>query len=574
MKHVLKYSKPYLGFLTVTLLIKAVGSVLDLVIPYLLGKIIDEVAPQCTPDRLWPIFLWGGLMVLCAATIVFCNIFANRQISRYARDVVRKLRQDSFDKILSLSAAQTDRFTIPSLVSRMSSDTYSINGMLNSVFRAGIRAPLLLIGGVGITLAVDPVLSLSLIVMLPLMALIVTFISKKGIRLFKEKQKKVDTMVEKVRDSFTGVRVIKALSKVEYEKKSFEGISDDLSHSEERASIAMGSSRPVVSIFLNLGMTAVIALGAWRVAGGHAMPGQIISFMTYFTIILNATLVITRVFTVVSRGIASADRISEILDAPADLLVEEASLPIETAPFLEFRDVTFSYNKTIPTVEHISFTLEQGQTLGIIGSTGSGKTTLIQLLMRFYDPDEGQIFLEGRDLKTIPQEELRSRFGVVFQNDFLMADTLEENVRFARPLSEEAVEKGVTCAQAGEFISQIPEKMQYCLTSKGANLSGGQRQRILISRALAGNPEILVLDDSSSALDYKTDSLLRKGIEENYAHATRVIVAQRVSSIRSADLILVLEHGELIGTGTDESLLQNCEVYREIAHSQMGEMTV
>ena len=389
MKYILKYSKPYTLFLIGTLLIKALGSVLDLVIPYLLGKIIDEVAPRCTPDNLWPIFVWGGLMTLCAGAIVFCNIFANRQTARYARDVVRTLRQDSFDKIMSLSAAQTDRITVPSLVSRMSSDTYSIHGMLNGVLRAGIRGPLLLIGGVGITLAVDPVLSLSLIVLLPLMALIVTLISKRGIRLFKEKQKRVDHMVEKVRDSFTGIRVIKALSKVNYEKSSFEDISNNLSYSEEKASIAMGSSRPVVSIFLNLGMTAVILLGAWRVAGGYAMPGQIISFMTYFTIILNATLSITRVFTVVSRGMASAERISEILDSTEDLQVKASEEINQQAPYLEFRNVSFSYNKTIPTVEKISFVLNRGETLGIIGSTGSGKTTLMQLLLRFYDPDEG-----------------------------------------------------------------------------------------------------------------------------------------------------------------------------------------
>ena len=573
MKHLFSYGKPYACYLLITLLIKTAGSVMDLIIPYLLGKIVDDVAPLCTPDHLWPIFFWGGVMVACSLVILFANVYANRRASYFAKQVIQGMRKDSFDRILSLSAAQTDAFTVPSLVSRMSSDIYAIHGMLNSLLRAGIRAPLLLIGGVVITLLEEPVLSLSLILLLPFLAWIVTWISKKGIRLFKQKQEESDRMVEKVRDSFTGIRVIKALSKVEHEKKSFEAISNELSHREEKASFTMGGSRPVVSIFLNLGMTAVIVLGAFRVHSGYATPGQIISFMTYFTMILNATLTITRVFSTVSRGVASADRVAEILDAEQDLLHQD--IPAEEgAPFLEFRDVTFSYNKTIPTVQHISFALQKGQTLGIIGSTGSGKTTLLQLLLRFYDPDQGQILLEGRDLRSISPEELRRRFGVVFQNDFLMADTLRENVCFGREIGQEDLDRAAQSAQAASFFAQQKDGWEYELTTKGANLSGGQRQRVLITRALAGDPEVLVLDDSSSALDYKTDATLRNDLQKNYPRSTRIIVAQRISSIRQADLILVLENGELIDAGKDEDLSRRCEVYREIAQSQMGEMMV
>jgi len=572
MKKILYYCKPYSFYIAITLMIKIVGTLMDLVIPYLLGYILDEVVPLCTKEHLTPVFWWGGAMVLCALVAVTFNVYANRRTAKFSANVVQCIRQDMFDKILSLSAAQTDRFTIPSLVSRMSSDSYSIHGMLNMLFRGGFRAPILLVGGLFVTLTIEPVLALAFIVLVPILLLVITFISKKGIALFKAKQKKVDTMVEKIRDTFTGVRVIKALSKVPHEKEEFARINEDLSHSEEKANIVMGASRPIFTIFLNLGMTAMVALGAWRVHGGYTAPGQIISFMSYFNIILNSTLALTRIFTVCSRGIASGDRIGEVLDEKEDLAVLMQESAEENAPYLEFRDVTFSYNKTIPTISHISFTLEKGQTLGIIGGTGSGKTTLIQLLLRFYDPDEGQILLEGKDLRSYPPEVLRKKFGVIFQHDFLMAESIRANVLFERDLSEEALNLALESAQASSFVREKENGTEYLLTTKGANLSGGQRQRVLISRALAGSSEILILDDASSALDYKTDADLRTAIHRNYRNTTCVVVAQRVSSIKNSDLILVLEHGELIGKGTHESLSEACSIYQEIAHSQMGEV--
>ncbi len=574
MKKVLSYCKPYTAFVAFTLVIKTLGTLMDLVIPYLLGFILDEVAPRCSKENLLPIFLFGGLMVLCAVIAVVTNIYANRRISLFSKNVIEKIRSDLFRKSLSLSSAQTDAFTIPSLVSRMSSDTYAVHHMLNMAFRGGIRAPLLLIGGIGITIFIEPALSLILIVLLPLMAFVVTFISKRSIKLFRLKQKKVDKMVEKVRDTFTGIRVIKALSKVEYEKSSFHTINKDLSHSEEIANFTTAISPPSISLLLNIGTTSVVAVGAVLVQNGHSTPGQIISFMSYFSIILNSTLMLTRIFNLFSRGAASADRIREVLDAPKDLLLMPQKESKENTAFLEFEHVTFSYNKKSPTVKDISFRLEKGQTLGIIGGTGSGKSTLIQLLLRFYDPDKGRILLEGKDLRSIPSEDLKKRFGVVFQNDFLIADSLKENILFTRDLSDENVEKGAECAMALPFISQLEEGFEHLLTSKGQNLSGGQRQRVLISRALAGDPEILILDDASSALDYKTDSLLRQGLKENYSNTTKIIVAQRISSIREADLILVLEGGEICGAGTDKSLTDTCAIYREIATSQMGEMQI
>ena len=581
MKKVLSYCAPWSAYLGVTLAFKITGTLMDLVIPYLLGYILDDVVPICTREHLGPVFFWGGIMILCAVAALLSNTYANRRAAFFSKSVQETLRNDLFRKTLSLSARQTDSFTASSLVSRISSDVLSIFQFCLVTLRTGVRGPILFVGGIVITLCIEPVLSLTLILLLPLMAAIIMYISKKGTRLFKEKQKSVDKMVGKVRDTFTGIRVIKALSRTEYEKESFAKINQELSHREQVAAVTLGISPPVINIFLNLGMTGVVALGAVRVQSGHATPGQIISFMSYFTIILNATLMLNRIFSTFSMGAASADRIREVLETedPLPLLPSPAQ---EGSAFLEFRNVTFSYNKILPTVKNISFTLQKGETLGIIGGTGCGKSTLLNLLLRFYDPDEGDIYLEGKNLSeqemtcctllSIPKEDLRRRFGVVFQNDFLLGSSLRENIDFARGIPEEEIGKATVCAQAAEFIRDTKEGLSHLLTPGGTNLSGGQRQRILLSRALAGDPDILVLDDASSALDYKTDSQMRLALRQNYPDATKIIVAQRVSSIRDADLILVLEHGEISGMGKDAHLAETCQVYREIAHSQMGEM--
>ena len=380
-------------------------------------------------------------------------------------------------------------------------------------------------------------------------------------------------MTRVVRENAQGIRVVKALTKEKSEKERYDRANSDLAKREMKASLTMAITNPLMNLFMNLGLVAVIIVGAYRVNGGYSEPGIILAFMTYFTLISNAMLSITRMFTMISRGTASASRIAEVLDAPQDMPAEDAPAGAidSDAPAIEFRDVTFSYNGKKDDLSHVSFRLKKGGTLGVIGPTGSGKSTLIQLLMRFYDPNSGTVLVDGRDVRTIPHEELSAKFGGAFQSDFLFAATISENIDFGRGLSEEQIERAARLAQAEPFISEKEGGFSHELTIKGANLSGGQKQRMLISRALAGDPEILVLDDSSSALDYATDAALRQAIRENYAgRTTSVIVAQRVSSVRHADLILVLEDGRVTGAGTHEELLASCPLYREIADSQMG----
>jgi len=438
--------------------------------------------------------------------------------------------------------------------------------------RLGVRAPILLIGGIIVTLIMDPFLALVMLAMLPVIFISVYFVSKKGVPLYKKVQSSVDGMIRVVREDAQGIRVIKALSKSEREHRRYDEVNRNLVKTEKRASLTMGIVNPVMNLILNLGITFVILLGAYRVMGNKAEPGVIVAFTQYFTMISMAMMSITRIFVMVTKSSASAHRIAEVVDAEKDLTVlsTDEYPPVDEDGYIVFDNVCFSYNGRKNDLSNISFSLKRGGTLGIIGSTGSGKTTIISLLMRFYDVDSGAVRIGGRDVRTIPEDELHTMFGVALQNDFLYAETIEENIKFGRELTHDDVVKAAKTAQAHEFISNFEEGYDRILSQKGTNVSGGQKQRILISRAVAGDPDILILDDSSSALDYKTDANLRRAIAEDMKDTTKVVVAQRVSSVMNSDLIVVLEEGEIIGIGDHEKLIRECEVYREISDSQMG----
>ena len=442
--------------------------------------------------------------------------------------------------------------------------------MIGMMQRLGVRAPILLVGGVFVTLTLEPVLTLVLLAVMPFAGGVVWYISQKGIPLYARQQRAVDTMVRTVRENASGIRVIKALSKSDYERKRFQEINRELVKRETKASVTMAASNPLMNLFLNVGLTLVVIAGAFRVYAGVSKPGVILAFLTYFTIILNALLSVNRMFMLYSKGVASAGRIREVLEAPEDLEIHTDVEQKSTENYLSFEHVSFSYRGGAVSVSDIDFTLKEGQTLGIIGGTGSGKTTLIKLLMRFYDPQKGCIRIEGQDIRSIPSEKLHTLFGVVFQNDVLFSDTIAENVRFGRNLEKEQLNQAAKSAQASEFIDSLEEGMEYRLAIRGSNLSGGQKQRVLIARALAADSPILILDDSSSALDYRTDARLRQVLKQKKTARATILVAQRVSSIRHADLILVLDGGKIIGKGTHAELMKNCETYREIAAMQMG----
>ena len=623
MKYVIRYVKPYLPTMAYGFSIKFTGTIMELLIPYILSYMIDEVTPK---NDISLVILWGIAMIGCAAMVFICNVWANRVAAGVSRDTIEKLRYDLFHKISYLSSSQVDQFTIPSLVTRMTTDTYNLHRMLNMIQRMGVRAPILMLGGIVVTMFIDIYLSAILCILIPFMSILVGFISKKSIPLFAQAQHSADDMIRVVRENTTGIRVIKALSRAEHEMERYDTVNKKLNHDEMTASVTMAAVSPVINLMLNTGLVAVIVVGAWRVSTGEMKPGSIVAFLTYFTIILNAIMAVSRMVTMSSKAIASADRVAEVLLTPADMVVKawtpsaEVWMPpakteteekermarTETwtnttatnevgdaadklavsdsgdadastgrgtvrsdVPHIEFDHVSFSYNKRMKNLDNISFRLDPGQSLGIIGPTGSGKSTLAQLLLRLYDIDEGQIRIDGRDIATIPLQELRKKFGVVFQNDVLFKDTIRHNIDMGRNLNTEVLNQALEVAQAAQFIAESGG-LERDLAIKGANLSGGQKQRILISRALAGNPEILILDDSSSALDYKTDAKFRNALDNHFDETTTIIIAQRISSIMHCDQILVLEDGLPLGLGTHEELMQTCDAYREISEIQMG----
>ncbi|MBQ9189187.1 MAG: ABC transporter ATP-binding protein [Clostridia bacterium] len=568
MKRVLSFLKPQAIRTSAQIVLKFLATLTELFLPWILEHIIDVIAPTGDKRQL---ALWGFLMLLCAGAAYIGAVTANRMAAGIAARFTRSLRHTLFDRVLHLESEQVDGFTVPSLISRISSDTYHVNDMVDRMLRLGIRAPILLIGGLLVSAMLEPALTLVLLCALPFLAGLLLLVSRKSIPLYAKAQEAGENLVRRIQENMTGVRIIKALSRTGEEKTRFAAVNRDVIRTEQKAEITMAIANPMMTVLLNIGMAVVIVVGASRVDRGLTEPGKIIAFLNYFTILLNGLIGITRIFTICSKGMASAKRIAAVLDAPDRVL---AALPEDDVfkGHVVFDDVSFSYNKIRQNLSHISFSLERGQTLGVIGATGSGKSTLLQLLLRFYTPDEGRIYLDGKPLNAYSPVALHEKFGVVFQNDFLFADSIRENIDFARALDEDALSAALDVAQAGFVRDNLPQGMDTGLDERGMNLSGGQRQRLLIARALAANPEILLLDDCSSALDYRTDAALRKALAAAFADTTKIVIAQRISAIRHADQIMVLDDGNVIGLGTHDELMRCCETYRALCRIQMGEV--
>lgn len=559
------YVKPYLLRIALQMLIKISGTVVELFLPSLLSVILDRFAPAGDWHGVW---LLGGGMVLCAIAALVCNCVANRMSTNVSREITRAYRRDLFHRITALSAAQQDRLTDASLVSRLTSDTYNVHNMIDRMQRLGVRAPILLLGGIVVSLSLEPVLTLVLLATLPLLATTIILSSRKGVPLFTRVTEAQDQMVRRIQENMTGARVIRALSRTKHEQNSFGEVNDHLAYTQRKADLTMAAVSPVLNLILNTGLACVVLVGAFRVQDGLAQPGAIVAFLSYFTIILNAMMMVSRLFIMYSKGAASARRIEDVLRMPEDLLQKKLEKQHEEA-HIAFRHVTFSYNKTTPNVSDLTFSIQHGETFGVIGPTGSGKSTLLALLMRQYDPDEGHILLDGKPLPSLTKEELHDHLGVVFQNDFLIADSIRENIRFGRHVPEPDILDAVDCAQAS-FVHTKEGGLDFPLNVKGRNLSGGQQQRVLISRALADEPRILLLDDCSSALDFRTDRELRYALRRRFAHTTTIVVAQRVSAVMAADTILVMDGGRIVGMGRHEHLMQTCPMYQNLCQLQLG----
>ena len=576
MKLIFRYMKKYTGAIFLAIFIKLIGTMSELTLPYILEYMIDEVVPS---KDLKMVIFWGLLMFVCA---VFCrqfNVLANRKAIYNAHKVSYNVRGDLFKKTANLSGDKFDEFTLPSLISRMTSDSYNVQSAVQQLQSLCVRAPMMLFGGVIMTLFMDWHLAMILIVMLPFLIGIVLIVSSKGIPMYTKVQQRLDTVVRIMRENITGIRVVKALSKSDYEKRRFNDANIEMAKSDVRAGTVMAIPGPFMQMCLNVGLTLVVIVGAKRVNDGLIQPGVILAFLTYFNMITMGVMGLNRIFMSLSKASASADRIDLVLSSDSDWKTE-GSFEEADGDYISFENVSFSYGseskvdadfaggKREKALDNVSFSLKKGESLGIIGPTGCGKTTVINLLMRFYDADEGRIVVEGRNVKSFDKDELRQKFGVVFQNDMVFKDSLFNNIDFGRNIPKDEIDKAVKDAQAYEYVEGLDNGLEYQADIKGANLSGGQKQRLLVARALAGKPDILILDDSSSALDYKTDSAMRKAIRENHKESTLILVAQRVSSVMGMDKIMVMDNGKCIGLGTHSELMENCKAYRETFEMQ------
>ena len=584
MKLIFRYLGRYGGSVVLVMAVKLFATMAELTLPYILEHLIDKIVPL---GDMAQVVLWGLLMIAAAIVTRMLNVTANRRAVENAHNISYDVRQALFIKTVNLSGAQFDAFGLPSLISRMTSDSYNVQSCAQSIQTLCVRAPIMLVGSIIMALTMDAQMALVMCVMAPILVAVCVGVSRFGIPLYNKVQQRLDDVVRIMRENITGIRVVKALSKEEYEKSHFAAANDAMAHSDIRASAIMAIPGPAMQMFLNIGLTSVVVLGAYRVNNGVMDPGVILAFLTYFNMIMMGVQGLNRVFMMLSKASASAGRIDAVLaveDDQAVLSGEEAPRPAGEE-FIRFENVSFSYGETADPAHEgfagnerekclygISFAVKKGESLGIIGSTGCGKSTILNLLMRFYDVEEGAVFVDGRDVRTYEKDDLHRKFGVVFQNDMVFNDTLRRNIGFGRELEEQDILNAVEDAMAAEFIGELADGLDYMADIKGANLSGGQKQRLFIARALAGNPEILILDDSSSALDYKTDAALRKAIFERHKSSTTIMVAQRVSSIQGMTNILVLDDGRCIGYGPHARLMESCPTYRTIYETQMGSM--
>lgn len=568
-----KLAKKYLGAFKKELIIgpaaKLTEAVLELIVPLLMADVID-VGINGGAGKSY-IYRMGGIMILMGVFGLCCALVCQYLASKASQGVGTVIRNDLFRRICDLSHSQIDTFGTASLINRITTDVNQIQTAAAMLIRLVVRAPFLVIGAAVMAMTIDLKLSLIFLAVAPLVSVVLYLIMSRSVPFYRVIQKKLDKLGLITGESLSGVRVIRAFSRGEMEEKRFAEANDDYSRTSMRVGRLSALLNPLTYAIMNLAIAAIVWFGGFRVNVGDLTQGQVIAFVNYMTQISLALVVVANLVVIFTRAAACSTRINEVLDMVPDIV--DGSGVTETdpnAPAIEFRDVSFSYHDDGDNaLEKISFSLKKGETLGIIGGTGSGKSTLINLIPRFYDAEQGEVLVNGVDVKDHPLEALRMKIGVVPQKALLFSGTVADNLRWGKEnASEEEIKRAAEIAQAAEFIEKLPEKYDTYIAQGGRNLSGGQKQRLTIARALVGDPDILILDDSASALDLATDAALRKAIAENTTDMTVIIVSQRANSIRQADKIIVMEDGEAVGIGTHDQLMESCGVYREIVMSQ------
>lgn len=574
MIRLMRYLKPYALQVAGVLILTLAGVFSELLLPRLMGNIVDRGV--ATGDLKY-IYNTGGVMLAIAILGTAATVISRYMSSKAAVAFGRDLRSDVFKTVESFSLNEIDKMGTSSLITRTTNDVSQMQNITIMSMRMMIRAPFMMIGGIIMATSTNLELSKVLLISAPVLVVVIWIIGVKGFPLFKEIQKKIDDLNRVLRESLTGIRVIKAFNKTDYEKKRFNQANRDLTEAALKVGRIMALMMPILNVVLNFTLVGVIWYGSSLIEIRGLEVGELMAFIQYVSQIMFSLIMVSMIFVMLPRASASAERINEVLDMESDIIdgsqsIEDNSIRGE----LRLDDVAFKYqDASTPAVEDIAFATKMGETTAIIGGTGSGKTTILNLLMRFYDPTGGRILINGADIKTIHQEELRSRFGLVSQKAVLFTGTIRENITFGKEdATDEEIVESLKIAQAWDFVSEKEEGLDYVLAQGGRNLSGGQKQRLAIARALVRKPEFYLFDDSFSALDFSTDKRLRDALKPYTADSAVIVVAQRVSTIKDAENIIVLDNGRISGQGTHRELIESCQVYREIVLSQLGEEAI
>ena len=578
MKRWFKYIRPHIVSFIVGPLCMIVEVVGEIMMPWLLRGVLN--AGSAGTLTVGGCVGYMAAMILTALLMMAGGVggayFGTRASVGFSAD----LRLDLYKKVQSYSFANIDRFSSGSLVTRLTNDVTQLQNFINMLLRMCLRAPGMMIGALIMAVALRPDLSLVFCVSIPVLFIAILFIVRRGFPRFKVVQERIDTLNSTVEESVTNVRVVKSFVREDHEEEKFRGANGALRRAGMAAYKIMIGIQPVMTICMNLTTVAVLWIGGrivMREAGtvGGMQVGDLSSFVTYVTQILSSLMMVTMMFMMSSRAMASARRISEVLDELPDISDEGASQPelrVEHGD-VEFRDVSFRYYKgsSAEVLSHINLHIKAGSTVGIIGSTGCGKTTLVSLIPRLFDTDSGEVLVDGVNVRDYSLYHLREGVGMVLQKNVLFSGTIAENLRWGNAdASDEEMLEASRAAEADKFVSSFPEGYETVLGQGGANVSGGQKQRLCIARALLKKPKIIILDDSTSAVDTATEARIREAFATSLAGTTKIIIAQRISSVRECDNIIVFGDGEIVGEGTHDELMSSCEDYRDIVRSQSG----
>lgn len=564
-----KYLKPYALFAVLTPL-SMVGEVLgDLLQPKLMSKIVDD---GVLGQDMNLIIRTGLLMLLVLIGGGACGIAASAFGGIASQSFSRDLRVDVFKRVMGLSFEQTDKFTTGSLVTRLTADITAIQQMVDFMLRMLVRDSLLFFGGIIMMLTLNVRFGIIILCALPVEIIMMIIILKKANPYYSIVAKRLDSVNSVVQENVTGARVVKAYVREDTEEKRFDDANISLMESNLRVQTLMAILQPLLMIILNLSVIAVIVIGGWQVQAQAMKVGEVMAAITYLTQVLHGVMMMSMMFQTLAKASASANRLREVLETDPVIKSGSVSLSDKTGGTVSFKNVSFSYPETKgrPVISDLTLDIKSGESVAILGATGSGKSSLVNLIPRFYDCTAGEVLVDGVNVKDCKLDELRKKVGIVLQKSELFSGTVEDNIKWGdKNATHEDVVSAAQAAQADEFIQKIPAGYEGIIAEKGASLSGGQKQRLSISRAVLKKPEILILDDSTSALDLGTEAKLRAEIDRKMNGTTLIIIAQRIQSVKSCDRIAVLDHGKLCACDTHENLLKTCEVYQDIYASQV-----